>query len=104
MSAPTHDVVATLGEYTDRQTGEKKKRYHTCGTCFTDDQGRQSIKIDAIPGPGWSGWLSLYPRDRQEAPTRQQAADPRSAPVNRNIPAQRATPPPATDDDEDIPF
>jgi hypothetical protein len=31
---------------------------------FTDDQGRISLKIDAMPvTPDWSGFLSLYPLD-----------------------------------------
>ena len=89
MSAPTHDVVATIGEYTDR-AGNKKKRYLTVGKCFTDDQGRQSIKMDAVPGPGWSGWLSLYPVEKQ-------APDPRPR-------AATAPPPEADDSDDDIPF
>lgn len=63
----THDVVATVGEYSDRETGEKKKRFSTCGSAFSDDQGRISIKLDTIPvGPDWSGWLSLYPADRKD--------------------------------------
>ena len=93
MSAPTHDVVATIGEYTDRD-GNKKKRYLTVGKCFTDDQGRQSIKMDAVPGPGWSGWLSLYQVEKQ-AP--RQAPDPRPR-------AATAPPPEADDSDDDIPF
>lgn len=95
MPAPTHDVVATIGEYTN-SAGEKKKRYLTVGKCFTDDQGRQSIKLDAVPGPGWSGWLSLYPVEKQ-AP--RQAPDPRPRPA-------AATSPPAddTNEDDDIPF
>ena len=96
-SSPTHDIVATIGEYTDRQTGQKKKRYLTVGKCFTDDQGRQSLKIDAIPGPGWSGWLSLYPVERQ-AP--RQAPDPRPAPTAAPPPDDAGDP----GEDEDIPF
>jgi hypothetical protein len=77
----THDIVATIGEYTDRQTGQKKKRYLTCGKCFTDPEGRQSIKIDAIPGPGWSGWLSLYPveKPQQSRPPATTSAPPAAA-------------------------
>ena len=89
----THDVVATIGEYTDRETGLVKKRYHTCGKCFTDNEGRQSIKLDAIPaGPGWTGWLSLYPVDKKDA---------RQAPAPRPPPAAPAV---VDDDDDDIPF
>ena len=80
-------------EYTDRD-GQKKKRYHTCGKCFTDDQGRQSIKLDAIPGPGWSGWLSLYPVEKQ-APRQQ--PDPRP-------PRAQLSPEAEADQDDDIPF
>ena len=99
-SSLTHDVVATVGEYTNA-AGEKKKRYATCGKCFTDDEGRQSIKLDVIPtGPGWSGWFSLYPVEKKE---HRQAPDPREEPRNRNIPANRDNPPPDDDGDE-IPF
>jgi len=68
----THDVVATQGEYTDRQTGEKKKRYLTLGKAFTDDQGWISAKLDSTPvGPEWSGWISLYPaKERAASPPR----------------------------------
>lgn len=99
-SSLTHDVVATIGEYVDRNTGQKKKRYLTVGKCFTDPEGRQSIKLDAIPGPGWSGWLSLYPVEKQ-AP--RQPPDPRPEPRNMNVPANRGEPPP-DDSDEEIPF
>lgn len=64
MATKTHDLVATVGEYTDR-SGETKKRYQKCGAAFTDEQGRISLKLDALPvSPEWSGWISLYePRD-----------------------------------------
>lgn len=93
MAKLTHDVVATIGEYKN-SAGETKKRYLTCGKCLTDDEGRQAIKLDAIPGPGWSGWLSLYPAEKQ-AP--RQAPDPRPKPKD---------PPPAEDyqEEDDIPF
>jgi len=59
-STRTHEVVATIGEYTDAQ-GQTKKRYINIGSAFTDDQGRISIKLDAVPvSPEWSGWVSLY--------------------------------------------
>ena len=69
----THDIVATTGSYKDG-TGKDKKRYTTVGKMFTDDTGRQSIKLDTIPvGPDWSGWFSIYPRDnnRQQQPSTQ---------------------------------
>ena len=64
----THKIVATVGKYNDRTTGEEKKRYLTVGTAFTDDQGRISLKLEAMPvTPEWSGWLSLYPLDEDPA-------------------------------------
>ena len=60
----THDLVATIGTYKDRD-GNEKKRYLTCGVVLTDDEGRMSIKQDCIPvSPEWSGWYSLYPADK----------------------------------------
>ena len=94
----THDIVATIGKYKDRQTGEEKKRYITLGKCFTDEQGRQSLKFDSMPvGPEWSGWVSLYPvkeRDGQAMPPERRAS--------HGMPPA----PPATndDDEENLPF
>lgn len=92
MAKKVFDVVATVGEYTDR-SGATKKRYLNVGAAFSNDQGQLSIKLECVPvGPNWSGWLSLYePRDRtQSAPA--QSAAPAAAP--------RATAP----EDDDIPF
>lgn len=102
----THDVSATIGEYTDRQTGEKKKRYITVGKCFTDEQGRQSIKLDAVPvGPAWSGWLSLYPIDREAQQPRAAARqDPMPPGRNQQRTMPPAPPPADNHDDDDIPF
>jgi hypothetical protein len=61
MAKPTHELVATIGEYTDRKTGEKKKRRLKVGTVWLDDQGRESILIEAFPvSREWSGWLSKF--------------------------------------------
>jgi len=94
MARPTHDIVATLGEYTAAD-GTKKKRYHPCGKAFTNEKGQVSLKIDAMPcSPEWSGWLSLYPVKDEQRP------DPR--PVQRSMPPAPAADGP--DEDEDIPF
>jgi hypothetical protein len=59
-----YDAVATVGKYTDRE-GNEKKRYVTIGAIFEDDQGRMSMKLDAVPcSPDWSGWVSFYEPDR----------------------------------------
>jgi hypothetical protein len=101
----THDAVATIGEYTDRQTGETKKRYVNVGKAFTDDSGRVSIKLDVIPvGLTWSGWISLYPASQREqqrpAPASQQP------PERQRHEAAKAASAASTglDDEDEIPF
>jgi len=102
MARYTHDVVATLGEYTDKTTGEKKKRYTNVGKAFTDEDGRLSIKLDTIPvDPNWSGWLSLYPADRDKGGgQRSQAPEQQPQRFTQSRPAAQA-PPSAGDGDED---
>ena len=39
-SKKTHDAVATIGSYKDRD-GNEKKRYVNVGSVFTDEDGRQ---------------------------------------------------------------
>ena len=102
-SSLTHDVVATIGEYTN-SNGEKKKRYLTVGKCFTDPEGRQSIKIDAIPGPGGSGWLSLYPaKDREQRPAPEHRQPPEKQ-RHEQAKAERAEYNPGAHDEDDPPF
>lgn len=70
-SKRTHDAVATIGEYTDKN-GDKKKRYTRVGPGFTGPDGVISIKFDVVPvGPEWSGWVSLYEiKDQDPEPDR----------------------------------
>jgi hypothetical protein len=70
-SRKTHDAVATVGTYKDRN-GNEKKRYINVGSVFTDDDGRQSLKLDSVPvGPEWSGWVSFYePKERESSDNR----------------------------------
>ena len=73
-SRKTHDAVATVGTYKDRN-GNEKKRYVNVGSVFTDDDGRQSLKLDSVPvGPEWSGWISFYePKERDNSDNRGRA-------------------------------
>lgn len=85
MATYTHDAVATIGEYTDRQTGAVKKRYLNVGKVFSQDDGRMSIKFDCVPaGPEWSGWISLYPAKDQQQPASAPAPAQRQAQSNRS--------------------
>ena len=69
-SRPTHELLATIGEYTDKQTGETKKRRLKIATVFTDEEGRESVKLECLPvGVAWSGWASKFPiRERDNTP------------------------------------
>lgn len=108
----THDIVATVGEYTDRQTGEKKKRRVNIGAAFIDDQGHQCIKLETIPvGPNWSGFANLYEVDRDRQSTQRQERPTRPATQQRQRPAPPPAKPEGADEtwiddeaDQDIPF
>jgi len=94
MAKATHKIVATVGKYTDRQTGEEKKRYLQCGVAFTDEQGRISLKIDAMPvTPDWSGFLSLYPLDDDRRNNDAPAPRPQPQPARRPATTTRKPPP-----------
>lgn len=79
------DVCTITGKYNDQQ-GNEKNRYLKVGAWF-DNEGRISVKLEAIPLPDPNGnvWLSLFMRQddnsnqQQPAPQQQQ---------------QRQTPPP----------
>mgnify|MGYP001556568946 CR=1 FL=1 len=85
----THDVVATVGTYTDHE-GNEKKRYVKCGAVFTREDGSMAIKMDTMPlGQDWSGWFSVYDAKKKEQKAR---------------PAKQAAPTTQEPFDEDIPF
>ena len=101
-SRKKYDAVATVGEYTDKATGEKKKRYATVGTVFENEEGKLSLKLDTVPiAPGWSGSIQFFtPTERDQ---------PRALPPGRRTPpgmppAATTALPPAADDLDDLPF
>lgn len=100
-----YEAVATIGKYKDRTTGEEKKQFLRVGTVFEAEDGRLSLKLDAVPSsPEWSGFISFYePKGREEQsapPQRQQLPDVRHQ--QRSMPDHPA---PAQDiEDGDIPF
>lgn len=111
MSRPhkRYDAVATLGEYVDRQSGEKRKRYASIGTVFANDEGKLTLKLDLVPiVPGWSGYVRLLepgePWDAREA-----VAAPRAMPAGRRASAGMPAAPAAVAGDpdggsDDLPF
>jgi hypothetical protein len=80
-SKRTHDVTATVGEYT-AANGAVKKRYVNVGSLFTGEDGRMSIKLESVPvGQEWSGWLSIFPVKDKDDRESQRRQDP---PANRH--------------------
>lgn len=51
-------IVATVGEYTDKN-GDTKKNYINIGTLFERPDGSLTIKLESVP-LGWNGWASFY--------------------------------------------
>lgn len=67
MSRKKYDLVATIGEYKDHNTGEMKKRRINVGAVFEDEQGRLSGKLDSVPvGANWSGWFLFFEPRRED--------------------------------------
>lgn len=63
-SRKTHDLLATVREYTDPMTGKKKKHRVNCGAMFQNDEGQIAVKIDLMPAfPEWSGFFNAFPVD-----------------------------------------
>ena len=96
MNKKKWKLVATVGEYQDNE-GNTKKRWQKCGIAFVDDEGRLSVKLEAIPcGPEFSGWLNGYDDDEPQ----QQQQRPRQEPERRQ-PAQASS---YDSDQDNIPF
>jgi hypothetical protein len=68
----THDIVATVGEWTEPETGRKVKRTLPIGAVFLSSKGNQVVKLDAVPVGSWSGWASLKPCAAPLPPGRRQ--------------------------------
>lgn len=61
----THVAKAVVHE-----PNQDKPRYVLVGRATTDDLGRVSIKIDALPYDltKWTGWINLFPLDDNDPP------------------------------------
>ena len=106
MAHKTHDIVAKVGEYTDRQ-GTTKARYENVGALMQGDNGpfimmKRTFNIAGLPNDGRdNALLSCFePRDDQQQGTRQQSARQSSYDAQRPSGQSR----PAADYDDEIPF
>ena len=115
-SRKKYEAVATIGTYI-ASNGAEKKRYLNVGTVFENDEGRLSLKFDAVPvGQEWNGWISFFePKERDQGRPTQDAHNQAKANGYQPQPDlphdRRASPgmPPApektdSDDMDDIPF
>lgn len=58
------NATIVTGEYTDKNTNQKKKRYLAIGTLFVYQDGGMSLKLDAYPTRGQN--ISFYPQKAKE--------------------------------------
>ena len=102
-SRKKYDAVATIGEYTDRN-GAVKKRYTNVGTVFENEDGRLSLKLDAVPvGQEWTGWVSFF--EPKQSDSQQPSASQRPAPSqHERAKANAYQADTSSDDTDDIPF
>ena len=107
MAHKTHDIVAKVGEYTDRQ-GNTKARYENVGALMQGDNGpfimmKRTFNIAGLPNDGRdNALLSCFePRDDQQQGNRQQSA--RQASYDAQRPSGAAAGG-AFDDGDSIPF
>jgi len=73
-----YDAVATVGKYTNKD-GDEKKRYLNVGTVFENEEGRLSMKLEALPiGTEWTGWVSFYePKGNDDSTRKMHGSEPR---------------------------
>ena len=57
---PIKKLMVANGEYTDRQTGEKKTSWLQGGVLMEGD-GKFKVKLDAVPvGKDFEGWIQCF--------------------------------------------
>ena len=104
------DIMSPMGQYTDPATGQEKTRWLKCGAVIQGQNGKTSIKLDAMPvappnndQSGEGGiWLQCFaPDNKQQAPQAQAQGfrQPSQAPVGQaqGNPNPPAPPVPYTD-------
>ena len=79
------DLVFSTGEY--EKDGEKKKRWSKAGAVFQGDDGRLSIKFEAMPVGDWSGWMNIFEKRDESNQSKQENRPINDEPINlSNIP------------------
>lgn len=61
-----YDAVVVTGKYIDG-SGKEKNRYLTVGAVLENEHGHLSLKLEAIPVVGFTGWINFYaPKEKGE--------------------------------------
>jgi len=69
----TMNATIVTGEYTDRNTGQKKKSYLTIGKLFVYNDGGMSLKLDALPSNGQPiNFYDIKPKNQNNNQNNQQ--------------------------------
>lgn len=90
------EIVATVGEYTDKDTGRKVKRTLPIGGIYESSNGRLVMRLDAVPTQrDWSGWAALHPVGKPLPPGRR---------LPPGMPPAPEIQPEDSNPDEDVPF
>jgi len=65
----TMNATIVIGEYIDRQSGQKKKSYLTIGKLFIYSNGGMSLKLDALPLHGQNiNFYDIKPKNQTPPP------------------------------------
>ena len=85
----THNLVVKTGEYACARTGQTKGRWLNIGKVFKHDDGKTSIKLDALPLLNdWDGWVRVFSIEEQ----------------NGNLPPQAPYEPAYDQEPDEVPF
>jgi hypothetical protein len=78
MARKIYQIMATISEWQDKQTGKRCRRTVSVGTVFEHAGGNLSARLELVPvHSGWSGWLAFQPCNAPEdAPAEIEAEEP----------------------------
>jgi hypothetical protein len=70
MARKIYQLMATISEWQNKQTGRKCRQTVSIGSVFEHPGGKLSARLQLLPvHSGWSGWLAFQPcTGPEEAP------------------------------------
>jgi hypothetical protein len=91
MTSFVGDLMYPNGKYIHRESGDERTQWLKCGGVFKSDDGKMSVKIDAMPTVMESQWFQVFT-------PREDVNSQRSAPAAKPAPTQKDF------EQDDIPF